>query len=404
MSRYSPTVLPQPFNLGAALDRAMQGLDEARAAKRQKRLDTQQETIFTEGQQDRRDAQANQVAEQLSRPGARTLADFLHENMGTPDERAAPTTEGDYKADAQANSPLTPDALSRVGNAGDTDALPSIMRFKAPPPEGAILPGGPGATLPGGVRLPIPQMVPQRAPVMTAEGVVMDPSAARRENTLSAVLDAQMKRATSPYQPYTREETLGDEDEKTKRRLALEEEHYRNMIPLYGAAARERAVGGGLLDPNTNRRTSTAGAGKDLSLDAVEKQIKDTNTEINVALRTAYPPGLGATQAERDAYNEQLTWIDDLRQRADSLEGVRSTMVSRLPGVGAAAAATPAAAPRAGRRPGQVNGPKGAVPAAVPEPDAGSGNAQADRWEELVRSGVPKDSATAQVKREYKLK
>ena len=172
MGRYSPTVLPEPIHLGDVLREGVQGFLGARQMKREDRSRKLQEE--REERDENRYLRSLREGD-LARPGGRDLGKFL----------------GDPEA-----AQMTPETLKRVGRA-DQPTVP--LAFERPAPTEMMLPDQSTITM------------QERAPYVTASGVVMDPSAARGEQTLSTALDEQMKRRfdePQPWKPTTREEQI----------------------------------------------------------------------------------------------------------------------------------------------------------------------------------------------------
>ncbi len=184
MSRWSPTVIDEGFDLGGIIDRIVQGYGAGRQQKEDRRRVKRQEK--------REDRDENRLlarlkAEARAEPGARDLAEFL----GDPE-----------------SVPTTLETRTRVGRA-DQPTVP--IAFERPAPTEIKVPGQEE-----------PIRFQERAPYITAPGVVMDPSAARGEQTLSTALDEQMKRRfDEPSEtPEARIGRIGDEAEARARGTA----------------------------------------------------------------------------------------------------------------------------------------------------------------------------------------
>jgi hypothetical protein len=177
MGRFSPTVQEEAFDLGGIIDRLAGGYFGGRQQKEERRRRKRQER--------REDEAENRYIRQLregdlAKPGAQSLAGFLGE---------APWVDPEAPR-------MTPETLARVGSAAEEDVP---IQFERPDPTDVQLPGG------GTVKMQ------DRAPYMMASGAVMDPRAARQEQTLSTVLDEQSRRrfaGPEPWEPTSRKEQI----------------------------------------------------------------------------------------------------------------------------------------------------------------------------------------------------
>lgn len=340
MGRFSPTVLPEGLRLGDILDRALQNYVTMRGLRRQQALEDEDRTIRRE---DRDRRLAGERAEDLSRPGVRTLADYL----GDPESF-------DPNDETAGGGPITTESLQRVGNAAER-RVP--IEFKKPPPMPVFLPGD---TVPmptvggGGMSMPVPTMVPQRAPFMTGAGNVMDPARARKEGMLAEVMDQQMKamfKEPTPWKPMSRDEQLSFNEENAKRT--------------------------GL----TTQRTRPSGSGiprMPLGLTAIQKQIDDKQQDLNLRMRFLRPPSpplVGASEEEENVYRMRLQMyetelqaLDGEQQDLDDLYGERDRMVDELNGRVRAQAPPPAPPPMLRRPDGNAPPPPaGGIPGLVPD-------------------------------------
>ncbi len=175
MSRYSPTVLEQPFDLGGVIDQMMEGYyggrqrkQEARSRRRQEEIEERQENRYM----------AALKAEALARPGAMTLGEGLD------------------------RYPLTGSTLARVGNAAEQNVP---LEFERPEPQSLadFIPGAEGKAG--------EYMFQDRAPYMIGPDVVMDPGRARQERMQESMLGHHLKQyleGPQPWEPTTREEQI----------------------------------------------------------------------------------------------------------------------------------------------------------------------------------------------------
>lgn len=343
MGRFSPTVLPEGLRLGDILDRALQNYVTARGLRRQEAMEDEDRSVRRE---DRTRRIATERAEDLGRPGVSTLADYLAnpQNYDPGDETAA-------------GGPITDESLKRIGNAADR-TVP--IEFKKPPALPVFMPGGETVQMPtmggGGIAMPIPTMVPQRAPFMTGPGNVFDPAQARKEGQLAAIMDQQMRsmfKEPQPEKPMTLEDQLRFNEENARRTGVL------------------------------TQRTRTPGSGVPrlpLGLQALQKMIDDKQQDLNARIRLARRPDpvLG-TPAEQAYYELQLQEIDSLQEEIDTMYVERERQVTQMsarvptfnlrpPGGGPPppAAGTPAPAPAPAAAPAPAPAPAGrAAPAAA---------------------------------------
>ena len=173
MGRYSPTVLPEPIHLGDVLREGVQGFLGGRQQKEDRRRRERQET--REDEAENRYLRGLREGD-LARPGGRTLGAHFDDPNAIP---------------------LTQETLQTVGR-GDVERVP--LEFERPAPREITVPGQEE-----------PIMFQERAPYVTASGVVVDPGDARREQTLGTVLDEQLKQrftGPEPWKPTTREEQI----------------------------------------------------------------------------------------------------------------------------------------------------------------------------------------------------
>ncbi len=156
MGCFSPTVRNEAFDLGGILDQLAGNYFGGRQQKEDRRRVVRQER--REDEADNRYLRGLRAAD-LAEPGARNLAEYL----------------GDPQA-----AQITQESLAQIGNAAEPNAP---IAFERPAPTQVELPDGSFIT------------AQERAPHVTASGIVMDPQAARREQTLSTVLDEQLRRS-----------------------------------------------------------------------------------------------------------------------------------------------------------------------------------------------------------------
>lgn len=176
MGRFSPTVLPEPINLGYAIDRAAEGFLTSKLRKEDRRRLRRQE--------EREDREHNRYLRSLREaalrePGARTVGQQIDDPKGPP---------------------ITQTSLRPVANANLGDFLTLEWERPAPAP---IIPAE-GRRMLGREDLqPAIPSIQDRAPYMTS-GIVISPRAAREERTLATMLDKQIGQYMGP----TREEEL----------------------------------------------------------------------------------------------------------------------------------------------------------------------------------------------------
>ena len=215
MSRWSPTVIDEGFDLAGILDRMIGGYDAGRQSKKEARSRKLQEE--REERDENRYLRSLREGD-LARLGARDLAEYL----GDPE-----------------SVPTTLETRTRVGRA-DQPTVP--IAFERPAPTEIKVPGQEE-----------PIMFQERAPHVTASGVVIDPSAARREQTLGTVLDEQMKRRfdePQPWKPTTREEQIDFTRDTSAAGRAPEKPEPRPTIP-YGMAQDAMSGMYGQYDPKS---------------------------------------------------------------------------------------------------------------------------------------------------------
>lgn len=344
MGRFSPVVRPEPFDLGGILDKIIQGYEGGRQVSRGRKREAREDTLFRQSQSDRRDAKTDQRAEQLMRPGARTLADFLGD-QSSYDPQAETAADG---------GPVTEESLRGIADAGNENAG---LDFKRPSPTPVVTRNGPMAMLRGGIRMPVPQMREEQAPIATSAGVVMDPARARQQNSLAKELERheelqnlrdqlELKKEINPpgWEPKTADERLNYQEELARR------------TGILGQRQRSNPTGG--RNPQMP-----------LGITAIQKQIDDTQQDINTRVRFAHPPDpFMADSLEIEFYKTQLEAIDHLQDRLDSLTSKRDSMVTTIQQGALGAPGHLPITPANPTAPGQGAGraPAGAAPAPAP--------------------------------------
>jgi hypothetical protein len=337
MSRFSPTVLPQPFDLGSVLERIASGYQLARSQRRERIREAREDEAYRQQIEDRNRYLRSLAEADLARPGVSTLPSYLSERLGEAAQAPAPTApavsfrgrelatlqtdprlQNQFREQALRDSPLTPETLSRVARADEAEVP---LTFKTPPPT-TVRVGNRTFELPGA------------APYLTAMGNVMDPERARREASLARALEQYENRLAALPLP----EEIAAEAERAR---ALSRARHEGTLPtpeerqaeLDYAAARARVTG------QYAQRTG-AGAGRTpLSLAALERQIDDTRALLETLNRTTYPPMNPDDEVEQEAYRSSLKRMDQLRAELDDLMAQRAQMVARLRGEGAGAGA-----------------------------------------------------------------
>lgn len=287
MSRYSPTVLEQPFDLGGVINQMIEGYyggrqqaGERRRVKRQERREDEEDNRYLRGLR----------AADLAEPGARDLSEYL----GDPQ-----------------SAQLTQETLAQVGRA-DQANVP--LAFERPAPRQVTLPGGDT------------RMFQERGPHLTASGIVMDPQAARSEQTLGTVLDEQLKQRLTgpqPWKPTTREEQIEFTRDTAVAQRAPERP--RNIDPLSPGGIRasgQRA---------TATRTPTEPE-PPKSIGLIERQIASARRDVDLADLISPKRPESGKNGEVDpvlqaAFEVGRQRVNTAQARLDSLSTVYDRMV-----------------------------------------------------------------------------
>ena len=351
MSRWSPTVIDEGFDLGGIIDRIAQGYSSGRQQKEDRRRRQR-----VEGREDEdRNLYLRSLREgDLARPGGRDLGEFL----------------GDPEA-----AQMTPETLARVGRA-DQPTVP--IAFERPAPTEITVPGQEE-----------PIMFQERAPYVTASGVVMDPSAARGEQTLSTALDEQMKRRFDEPSE-TRIERIGDEAEARARGTAAGTPDKPPEVPAPSLDAVMRAVGElyGTWDPNTEGYTYSFG----------QERLREI---VGRLMGTDFPTVVGPEPepVEEPEPAEGISFWDSLRNKFVPGQPYPKDAAAPADTTGMRTALEP------GKQAGEVTRYATPSPSEV-SPDLTIAQRQemaAKEWEELVNAGTEPDEATRLLREKYGL-
>ena len=275
MGRFSPTVRTEAFDLGGVLDRLQAGYQSGRQMKEDRRRTARQEQLEDE---DRNLYRRSLRAADLGRPGARTIGTQVTDPQSTP---------------------LTSASLRAMGDANVETVRPE---FERPEPTKVKMLGG--GTM----------MMQERAPYMTESGIIIDPSAARREQNLGTVLAAQTKRGITGPEPTGKERAKQVEIE-ARARLMGGRKTPEMLTEDVAHEGRMTAAG----------RTTTEGPPR--SLNVIEQQIDNTLSEMRIASGASEMPREGDDAVIQTAYNEYLSRQNLRQERLDSLNTVRDRIV-----------------------------------------------------------------------------
>ena len=391
MSRYSPTVLPEPLYLGDILREGLSGFLGARQQKEERRRVKRQEGI-----EDRQNRYLEDFARErdLAQPGARTLGAHF------ADPNAIPLTQETLRTVGRADTDRVPLEFERPAPQSLADFIPSYAPGTSPPIP--LIPGHdpniernpepiPGHD-PNVERKPSEYMFQGRAPHLTASGIVMDPQAARSEQTLGTVLDAQLKQRLTgpqPWKPTTREEQIDfTRDTAAAGRPPVTPRNIDPLSPEGIRASGQRAT--------ATRAPTEPEPPKSIGL--LDRQIADTQRRLDFAYTTNPVP-----EPERDGKVDPLKQkiFDEgerrsrlLEARMDSLVTVRDR-VSRdfqvREGVVPERPTTPAAAESAGL----FTRLQGALPPRVADVIRAGEQAPMARDVTTVPAATPPDSVSA---------
>jgi len=222
-------------------------------------------------------------AADLGRPGARTIGTQVTDPQSTP---------------------LTSASLRAMGDANVETVRPE---FERPEPTKVQMLGG--GTM----------MMQERAPYETESGIIIDPSAARREQNLGTVLAAQTKRGITGPEPTGKEKAKQVEIEARARLMGGR----KTPEMLTEDVAHERRM--------TAARRTTGGEGPPKSVTLIEKQIDDTrrNMDLAYSMNPVPEPGRGGEvdPVQQAAYDEGTRRQEQLQARMDSLTTERDRIV-----------------------------------------------------------------------------
>lgn len=280
MGRFSPTVREEAFDLGGVIDRLVGGIQTGRQMRESRRRTARQEQLEDE---DRNLYRRSLRAADLGRPGARTI--------------------GTQITDPQ-SPPLTSATLRSMGDANVGTVRPE---FERPEPTKVQMLGG--GTM----------IMQEPAPYETESGIIIDPSAARREQNLGTVLAAQTQRGITGPQPTAKDKAREAE------LLAAAKLRGGRLTPemLAEDVAHEGRM--------TAAGRTTGGEGPPKSLDLIDKQIDSTRRNLDLAysMSEAPEPGRGGEvdPVQQAAYEERLRRFEQLQARMDSLTTERDRMV-----------------------------------------------------------------------------
>lgn len=333
MARWSPTVLPQPLDLGSVLDRIAQGYALGMSLSDQRRRRELEQRQLQEHEEDRKRMLDQLRAEDLAKPGASTLADYLERYLeraankptrfspaaqptfrGTPlaTLTGSPQAEARFREEAEASSPLLPSALRRVASAEDTGVT---IDFKRPPPVTVTLPGGRTAQF------------QDRAPYLTPSGIVIDPQRAREEATLAKALEAYESRLA---QLPTPEEI--EADVRRARLIARAEAEGRRPTPQEREEdidyQRRLAQATGLYEQRTRPPTTVQRI--PISVQALDRQIEDTRRLLQTLNSTAYRPADPTDTLAAKVYEQNLRQIHELSEQLKELMKRRNDLTLQL--------------------------------------------------------------------------
>jgi hypothetical protein len=336
MSRYSPAILPETFDLASILERIASGYELARSQRRQRLREQREDEEYRQRLEDRNRYLRQLRQQELAQPGTTTLSAYLTDELARAAREPAPqpsesvvsfrgrplkTLETDPRVvelrrrQAMAEGPLTPETLKRVGQA---DEMGLELEFKTPPPTRVeVL----GRTF----------EVPGRAPYVTAFGNVVDPQRAAREATVARALEEYEKRIAALPTPQELEAEAARAEaiargQRLGRRPTPEE---RREDLRY---AEELARRTGLLAQRTAAAARAPVERTPAGLAALERQIEDQRRYIETLNRTIFPPLNPNDEVEQEAYRSALTRLQDAMAELDALMAERDSLARELRG------------------------------------------------------------------------